>query len=152
MIIKKNKLDKACFEHDIAWYVTEHLILLKVQNMMNIKKVFLQWSRYFLIKSLLVMLLQVPLQKPQLREINLLLKVKLYQTNDLLKNYTSQLLGNLKNVKYTHLLKTFWGASKLSMYYFSQVIMPSVVLPLCKFTATTTNMIYTFIYFSTHFT
>ena len=35
---QKNKLDKACFEHDMAWYVTEHLILLKVQNMMNIKK------------------------------------------------------------------------------------------------------------------
>ena len=133
--------------------MTEHLILLKVQNMMNIKKVFLQWSRNFLIKSLLVMLLQVPLQKPQLREINLLLKVKLHQTNNLLKNYASQLLGNLKNIKYTHLLKTlFWGASKLPLYYFSQVIMPSVVLLLCEFTATTTNVIYTFIYFSTHST
>ena len=43
-------------------------------------------------------------------------------------------------------------SSKLPMYYFSQVIMPSLVLRFCKFTTTTNNMIYTFIYFSTHST
>ena len=42
--------------------------------------------------------------------------------------------------------------SKLPKYYFSQVIMPYLVLLLCKFTTTTNNMIYTFIYFSTHST
>ena len=52
--IYKNELDKACFQHDmiylieilkiyqgkqlqIKYYVIKHLILLKIQNMMNIK-------------------------------------------------------------------------------------------------------------------
>ena len=34
-------------------------------------------------------------------------------------------------------------SSKLSMYYFSQVIIPSLALFLCKFTTATNNMIYT---------
>ena len=42
--------------------------------------------------------------------------------------------------------------SKLPVYYFSQVIIPSLVLVLRKFTTTTNNMIYTFILFSTHST
>ena len=43
-------------------------------------------------------------------------------------------------------------SSKLSMYYFSLVIRPSLVLLPCKFTTITNNMIYTFIYFFTHST
>ena len=38
-------------------------------------------------------------------------------------------------------------SSNLSMYYFSQVIMPSIVLLLCRFTTLNNNVIYTFIYF-----
>ena len=48
-------------------------------------------SKFCFIKSILVMLLHV--------QINLLIKVKLYQTNNLLKNCTNQLLENVKNVK-----------------------------------------------------
>ena len=53
----KNELDKACFQHymaygelqlQIKYYVTKHLILLKIQNKKNIKEVlFLN----FLIKT-----------------------------------------------------------------------------------------------------
>ena len=49
-------------------------------------------SKFCFIKSILVMLLHV--------QINLLIKVKLYQTNNWLKNCTNQLLENVKNVKY----------------------------------------------------
>ena len=43
-------------------------------------------------------------------------------------------------------------SSKLSMYSFSQVVILSLTLLLCKFPTTTNNMIYTFIYFFTHST
>ena len=59
----------------------------------------LQFFTIFLIKSLLLRV-----------EINLfvvLLKMKLCQTKNKPKNYASQLLETLKNVKYTHLI---WGA------------------------------------------
>ena len=56
--------------------------------MMNIKEVSLQLFINLSIKSLEEMLF----------------KVKLCQTNNLLKNYTNQLLENLKNEKFTHLL------------------------------------------------
>ena len=73
----------------IKYYVIKHLILLKIQNMMDIKEVLLQWFKNFLIKSpLLVMVL----------------KMKICQTKNYLKNYKNQLLENLKSEKCTHLL------------------------------------------------
>ena len=54
-----------------------------------------------LIKSLLVVLLHV--------QINLVLKLKLCQTNNLLKNHTRQLLKNLKNEIYTQ--DKIWDAN-----------------------------------------
>ena len=41
-------------EQLIKYSVTKHLILLKIQNMMDIKEVFLQWFINVLIKNLLV--------------------------------------------------------------------------------------------------
>ena len=87
--IYQNKLDIARFQHDIAmeilkiylreWllikcYVTNHLILLKTQNMMNINVNLFQWFINFLFRTLLVLILQVVLLRVQ---INLLSKVKL---------------------------------------------------------------------------
>ena len=43
-----------------------------------------------------------------------LLKVKLYQTKNQLKNYTSQLSQNLKSVKYNHFLKSIFGGALLA--------------------------------------
>ena len=37
----------------MKYYVIKHLTLLKFQNMMDIKEVFLEWFMHFLMKSLL---------------------------------------------------------------------------------------------------
>ena len=73
----------------IKYYVIKCLILLKANNMMDINVDLFQWFINFLIKSLLLVVV---------------LKVNLCQTKNKLKNYTNQLLENLKNEKYTHLL------------------------------------------------
>ena len=62
--IYQKELDKVCFQHDkdyedfkdltrIKHYciVIKHLILLKIQNMMDIKEVLLQWFINFLIEN-----------------------------------------------------------------------------------------------------
>ena len=63
----KQTIDKACFQHDTAcgdfkdlpekrllikYYIIKHLILLKIQNMMDIKEVLLQWFINLWIRSL----------------------------------------------------------------------------------------------------
>ena len=68
----------------IKFYAIMHLILLKIQNMMDINVHLLQWFVSILIKKLLVEQL----------------KRKLY----LIKKYVNQLFENLKQKKYTHLL------------------------------------------------
>ena len=63
----QNELDKICFQHDMAYgdfkylkyFVIKHLILLKIQNMMDIKEVFLQRFINSLIKKLLVAVLKM---------------------------------------------------------------------------------------------
>ena len=64
--IYENKLDKACFQHDMAYrdfkkltrrivsdkiLRNKHLMLLKIQNLMDIKEILLQWFTNFLIKE-----------------------------------------------------------------------------------------------------
>ena len=51
-------------------YVMKHLTLLKMQNMMHIKKVLLQWVIKFLIRNLLVLIFQIVLLKLKLCETN----------------------------------------------------------------------------------
>ena len=72
--IYQNELDRACFQHDMAYGDFEDLnrrtaadkvlpdkafILLKIQNMMVINVNLLQWSKIFLIKKLLVVVLKM---------------------------------------------------------------------------------------------
>ena len=72
--IYQNKLDKAYFQHGIAYgdlkiyqeeqlkikhYVIKYLTLLKILNMMDINIDLLQWFINFLIKKLLVVLLKM---------------------------------------------------------------------------------------------
>ena len=64
--IYPNKLDKTYFQHDMAYgdfrdlkrrikyYVIKHLILQKIQNMMDVNLDLLQLSINFLIKELLI--------------------------------------------------------------------------------------------------
>ena len=87
--IYQNELDKASFQHEMTYrdfkdYLEEqllikycmikNLILLKIQNMMDVKEALLQWFMNFLIRNLLRL------------QINLLplvvLKVKLCQTSN----------------------------------------------------------------------
>ena len=60
----QNELDKICFEYDMAYgnfkdLTRRTVLLLKVVNMIDIKKVLPQWFIHFLIKRLLVVLLKV---------------------------------------------------------------------------------------------
>ena len=66
----------------------KHLTLLKIQDMMDINVDLLQWSVNFLIKNLLLVVL----------------KMRIFQATNKLKNYTNQLLKNLKIEKYTQVL------------------------------------------------
>ena len=65
--IYQNELDKACFQHDMTYgdfkdligraasitnCLMKRLILLKIQTMIDIKEVLLQWSTNVLIKKL----------------------------------------------------------------------------------------------------
>ena len=54
--IYQNELDKACFQHDMAYgdfkdltriIAKKYLILLNIRNMMDINLDFLQWSIFF---------------------------------------------------------------------------------------------------------
>ena len=64
----------------IKYCVIKHSILLKILNMMDINADLIQWSTKFLIKKLLVVVL----------------KMRIFQTKNELKNYTNKLLENLK--------------------------------------------------------
>ena len=52
----------------------------------------------------------------------MLLKGKLCWTNNCLKNYTKQLLGNLNNKNYTHLLENIWGSDLVEKQLISKFI------------------------------
>ena len=66
----------------------KHLILLKIQNIMDINAELLQWFINFLIKKILVAVL----------------KIKLFLINKQQKNYKKQLLEYLIKGKHNHLL------------------------------------------------
>ena len=87
MEILKLKLE----EHRLIKYcVIKHLILLKIQNMMDTKGALLQWSIIFLIKNLLLLYGQGPygwiFWLCELREVNLLpvvvLKIRIFKTKN----------------------------------------------------------------------
>ena len=71
--IYQNKLDKACFQHDMAYGDFKDLTaadkvlcdkaLLKIQNLMDINMDLLQWFINFLIEKLLVAVLKIFLIK-----------------------------------------------------------------------------------------
>ena len=90
--IYKNELDKACFQHDMAYgdfkdlktrtysdkvLRDKHLILLKILNTMGIKEDLFLWFTNFLIKS---------------QKVVVLLIMRLNKIYNQLKNYTNQLL------------------------------------------------------------
>ena len=80
--------------------------------------ILLQRFIHVLINNLQVVLLNALNQRPQISEIGLLLKVKLYQKNNQQKKYTSQLLEDLKNEKYTK--QNICGANFVDMQLISK--------------------------------
>ena len=77
MVILKIYLEEQLL---IKYYVMEHFILPKVLDMINIKKVFDKKTAGGTVKN------------------------EIMQNKELGKKYTKQLLENLENAKYTHLL------------------------------------------------
>ena len=63
--IYRNELDKACFQHDMAYWKSKDLakrtqldkVLRVIQNMMVMREDYLQWFSSFLIKSLVEVVL-----------------------------------------------------------------------------------------------
>ena len=109
--IYRNELDKACFQHDMAYgnfkdfakrtasdkvlRDNANIKLLKTQNAMEIKEVLLLWFISSLMKN------------PQL----VVFIMKLNKINNWLIDYTNQLLENLKKEDFYSLFKdNIWGA------------------------------------------
>ena len=85
--------------------VITHLIWLKIQNMMDINVDLLQQFMHLLIKCLRVMLLKTKSCQTSVVQTQLAqLKSTTVRENQQ-KNCTKQSLENLRNVKYTHILK-----------------------------------------------
>ena len=76
--IYQNELDKTCFQHDMVYgdfkdiprrtapdkiFVIKHIILPKIQNMMDIKEVLLQWFINISMKRFQVVLLKIKSHK-----------------------------------------------------------------------------------------
>ena len=60
--VYQDELDKPCFQHDLMkFYVIKHLMLLKIQNLMDINIDLLQWCIHILIKKLLMEQLKMKL-------------------------------------------------------------------------------------------
>ena len=69
--------------------------IVKIQNM-DISVDLLHWLILFVIKRVPLVLLHAHIQRTQQHKINLVFKMKSCQTNNWLKNHSSQLLENLK--------------------------------------------------------
>ena len=89
LALKNSLLSKILLEEQllIKYFMIKHLILLKIQNMRDIKEVLLQWSLSFLIKKLLVVVL----------------KMKIFLIMNYQKNYINQFLENLRKEHYNQL-------------------------------------------------
>ena len=89
----------------IKYYVIKRLILLKIQIIMVIKEVLLQWFVNFLIKSLYV----------------LLLKTRLFQTNILAEELHQIIIRKFEKRKvYLSFIDNIWGADLADMQLMSK--------------------------------
>ena len=79
----------------MKFYMIKHLILLKIQTMVNIKEVLPQW--FFFDKKLEYT------DKTSGGPIK-----NVIMSNQQLRNELHKTIENLKNVKYTHLLETLY--------------------------------------------
>ena len=116
-IYQNKRLDKACVQHDMAYEDFKDLARRTPPN-----KALQDKSYYNIAKNSKYDGSQLGLAATVYKfcgkksssdalhmQINLLLKANSFQTNNWLKNYTNQILENLKNEKFNHLLKTIFG-------------------------------------------
>ena len=111
--IFKNKLDKACFQHDMAYGkskdLVKHLKLQVIQNLMVIKEDQHQWFPNFLIKNLHDLI--------NLVEVESLMN----QTIKWQMNFINQLLENFKKRKvYSCFRDNNWGVDLADMQSLSK--------------------------------
>ena len=71
------------------------------------------------IKEVFLLRLIISLLKSQVKVV--VLKMKLNETNNYLKNYTNQLLNNFRKV-YSSFKNTIWGADLVDMQLISKLI------------------------------
>ena len=103
--VYQNEFDRGCFQHDMTYGVfkdlpieqIKHSVLLKIQNMTDIKKILLHWFRNCLIK---ILLLRV--------QINLLLT----QEHDLFNVIKCKVSSSFKD--------NLWGADLADMQLISK--------------------------------
>ena len=90
----------------------KHLILLKILNMTDIKEGLLAWFTNFLIKKPQVALLM---------HMKIMIVLCTWLCKNLLKNYTNQLLKNLKTrTVYSGFKDNIWGADLADMKLISK--------------------------------
>ena len=88
--------------------------------MMDIKVALVQWFLNFLIKKVLVEPLHLHGWRSQLRELDLQLKMRIFQNSNYQKNYTNQLLENLKKEVHAPFKDNIWGADLADMQLISK--------------------------------
>ena len=101
--IYENELDKVCFQHDMTYLYFKCLTRRTASDKILRDKEFdiVKNLKYDAYQRGLFSILFKTFDKKILVEQ---LKMKSYPIKNYLKNYTNQLLKNLKNEKYTHLL------------------------------------------------
>ena len=114
--IYQNKLDKACFQHDMAYGYFKDLTRRMASDKILRDKAFniFKYPKYDgYQRGLSSMVCNFLIKNPLCFQINLLpvvlLKMKICKTKNKLKNYINQLLENLENEKYTYRLEIILG-------------------------------------------
>ena len=109
--IYQNKLYEAFFQHVMAYEEFKYLTRRTASDKILLDKAFniAKYPKYDgyqrALTSMVYKFFNKKLQKEPLGlQINLLLKMKIYQTRSLVKNYIDPLLENSRKEKYTHLL------------------------------------------------
>ena len=126
--IYKNKADKACFQHDMAYknfkdlarrtasdklLLIKHLILLKVLNIMDIKEDFLLWFTNFLTKK--------AVSKASFKNVGSGVNIPLESNEELAEELQKPIIRKFKKrAVYSRSKDNIWGADLADMQLISK--------------------------------
>ena len=126
--IYKNKADKACFQHDMAYknfkdlarrtasdklLLIKHLILLKVLNIMDIKEDFLLWFTNFLTKK--------TVSKASFKNVGSGVNIPLESNEELAEELQKPIIRKFKKrAVYSRSKDNIWGADLADMQLISK--------------------------------